>query len=164
MELGYIDSAGRHACGHEHASRATAAGTSSCIISTGSQGETHVRALPHGVFRATSRWTSSAGDRVIISATAIPGNEKTISRGHRRAVRQGRGGHLRARCTDLHVSGHACQEELKMMLRADQARSSSSPCTASAACSTSTRRHDRGYGSWTAEEHHHRRESAGSLR
>ena len=56
-----------------------------------------------------------AGDRVIISASAIPGNEITISRVIDELFQKG-AEVIYDRNTPLHVSGHACQEELKMML------------------------------------------------
>jgi ribonuclease J len=56
-----------------------------------------------------------AGDRVIISASAIPGNETMISRVIDALFRKG-AEVIYDRHTDLHVTGHACQEEQKMML------------------------------------------------
>jgi ribonuclease J len=56
-----------------------------------------------------------SGDRVIISASAIPGNENTISRVIDELFHKG-AEVIYDRHTDLHVSGHACQEEQKMML------------------------------------------------
>ena len=56
-----------------------------------------------------------AGDRVIISASAIPGNENMISRVIDELFHKG-AEVFYDRHTDLHVSGHACQEEQKMML------------------------------------------------
>ena len=56
-----------------------------------------------------------AGDRIIISASAIPGNETTISRVIDELFHKG-AEVIYDRNTDLHVSGHACQEEQKMIL------------------------------------------------
>ena len=56
-----------------------------------------------------------AGDRIIISASAIPGNENTISRVIDELFHKGCEV-IYDRNTYLHVSGHACQEEQKMML------------------------------------------------
>ena len=56
-----------------------------------------------------------ARDRVIISASAIPGNETMISRVIDELFHKG-AEVIYDRNTDLHVSGHACQEEQKMML------------------------------------------------
>ena len=54
------------------------------------------------------------GDRVIISASAIPGNEKTIGRVINELFRKGVDV-IYDRSDPLHVSGHACQEELKII-------------------------------------------------
>ena len=84
------------------------------IISTGSQGET-MSALYRMAFSEHKQITVDAGDRVIISASAIPGNETTISRVIDELFHKG-AEVIYDRHTDLHVTGHACQEELKMML------------------------------------------------
>ena len=54
------------------------------------------------------------GDRVIISASAIPGNENTVSRVINELFRKGVEV-IYDRADMLHVSGHACQEELKII-------------------------------------------------
>ncbi len=84
------------------------------IISTGSQGET-MSALYRMAFSEHKQVNVDAGDRVIISASAIPGNENTISRVIDELFHKG-AEVIYDRHTDLHVSGHACQEEEKMML------------------------------------------------
>ena len=84
------------------------------IISTGSQGET-MSALYRMAFSEHKKVNIDAGDRVIISASAIPGNETMISRVIDALFRKG-AEVIYDRHTDLHVTGHACQEELKMML------------------------------------------------
>ena len=56
-----------------------------------------------------------SGDRVIISASAIPGNENMISRVIDELFHKG-AEVIYDRNTELHVSGHACQEEQKMIL------------------------------------------------
>lgn len=84
------------------------------IISTGSQGET-MSALYRMAFSEHKQIHVDAGDRVIISASAIPGNENTISRVIDELFHKG-AEVIYDRHTDLHVSGHACQEEQKMML------------------------------------------------
>ena len=73
--------------------------------------------IPDGVmaFSEHKQVTIDAGDRVIISASAIPGNEITISRVIDELFQKG-AEVIYDRNTPLHVSGHACQEELKMML------------------------------------------------
>ncbi len=84
------------------------------IISTGSQGES-MSALYRMAFSEHKQVTICTGDRVIISASAIPGNETMISRGIDALFHKG-AEVIYDRHTDLHVSGHACQEEHKMML------------------------------------------------
>ncbi len=84
------------------------------IISTGSQGES-MSALYRMAFSEHKQVTIQPGDRVIISASAIPGNETTISRVIDALFHKG-AEVIYDRHTDLHVSGHACQEEHKMML------------------------------------------------
>ena len=84
------------------------------IISTGSQGES-MSALYRMAFSEHKQVTICPGDRVIISASAIPGNETTISRVIDALFHKG-AEVIYDRHTDLHVSGHACQEEHKMML------------------------------------------------
>lgn len=84
------------------------------IISTGSQGET-MSALYRMAFSEHKQINVDAGDRVIISASAIPGNENTISRVIDELFHKG-AEVIYDRNTDLHVSGHASQEEQKMLL------------------------------------------------
>ncbi len=84
------------------------------IISTGSQGES-MSALYRMAFSEHKQVAIRPGDRVIISASAIPGNETTISRVIDALFHKG-AEVIYDRHTDLHVSGHACQEEHKMML------------------------------------------------
>ena len=84
------------------------------IISTGSQGES-MSALYRMAFSEHKQINIDAGDRIIISASAIPGNEITISRVIDELFHKG-AEVIYDRHTDLHVSGHASQEEQKMML------------------------------------------------
>ena len=84
------------------------------IISTGSQGET-MSALYRMAFSEHKQIRVDSNDRVIISASAIPGNETTISRVIDELFHKG-AEVIYDRNTDLHVSGHACQEEQKMLL------------------------------------------------
>lgn len=84
------------------------------IITTGSQGES-MSALYRMAFSGHRQVDIDAGDRVIISASAIPGNEKTISRVINELFMKG-AEVIYDRLEELHVSGHACKEELKMML------------------------------------------------
>ena len=84
------------------------------IISTGSQGEA-MSALYRMAFSEHKQIRVDGGDRIIISASAIPGNENTISRVIDELFHKG-AEVIYDRHTDLHVSGHASQEEQKMML------------------------------------------------
>ncbi len=84
------------------------------IISTGSQGEA-MSALYRMAFAEHKQIQIDAGDRIIISASAIPGNENMISRVIDELFHKG-AEVIYDRNTELHVSGHACQEEQKMML------------------------------------------------
>lgn len=86
----------------------------SVIITTGSQGES-MSALYRMAFSGHRQVEIDAGDRVIISASAIPGNELTITRVIDELFHKG-AEVIYDKLESLHVSGHACQEELKMML------------------------------------------------
>ena len=83
------------------------------IISTGSQGES-MSALYRMAFSEHKQVDVGPGDRIIISASSIPGNETTITRVIDELFAKG-AEVIYERGTDLHVSGHACQEELKML-------------------------------------------------
>ena len=84
------------------------------IITTGSQGEA-MSALYRMAFAGHKQVEITAGDRVIISASAIPGNEKTVGRVINELFARG-AEVIYDKSSDLHVSGHAYQEELKLML------------------------------------------------
>ena len=84
------------------------------ILSTGSQGEA-MSALYRMAFSEHKQIQVDSGDQVIISASAIPGNENMISRVIDELFHKG-AEVIYDRNTDLHVSGHACQEEQKMIL------------------------------------------------
>ncbi len=83
------------------------------IVSTGSQGE-NMSALYRMAFSTHKQVDIMAGDRIIISASAIPGNEKAVSRIINELYRKG-AEVVYEKSEGLHVSGHACQEELKIM-------------------------------------------------
>ncbi len=83
------------------------------IVSTGSQGE-NMSALHRMAFSTHRQVDIVAGDRIIISASAIPGNEKAISRIINELYRKG-AEVVYEKSEGLHVSGHACQEELKII-------------------------------------------------
>ena len=83
------------------------------IVTTGSQGEP-MSALYRMVFSDHAQVTLDANDLVVLSASAIPGNERLVGRIinelSRREVEV-----LHDAVVEVHVSGHACQEELKLM-------------------------------------------------
>ena len=84
------------------------------IITTGSQGEP-MSALYRMAFSGHRQIEIKPGDRVIISASAVPGNENSVNRVIDELFRRG-AEVIYEKISDLHVSGHAYQEELKMML------------------------------------------------
>ncbi len=84
-----------------------------CVITTGSQGEPM-----SGLFRmanASHRLNVGEGDTVIISASAIPGNEKGVARVINQLFKRG-AKVVYDSLADVHVSGHARREELRLML------------------------------------------------
>ena len=83
------------------------------IVSTGSQGE-NMSALYRMAFSGHKQVEIQPGDKVIISASAIPGNEKAVSRIINELYRKG-ADVIYDRLEGLHVSGHACREELKII-------------------------------------------------
>ncbi len=83
------------------------------IVSTGSQGE-NMSALYRMAFSTHKQIDIVAGDRIIISASAIPGNEKAVSKIINELYRKG-AEVVYEKSEGLHVSGHACQEELKIV-------------------------------------------------
>lgn len=84
------------------------------IVTTGSQGET-LSALSRMANGTHKQVSIGVTDRVIISASPIPGNEGSIARLINDLMRRG-ADVVYERQNALHVSGHACQEELKLML------------------------------------------------
>ncbi len=84
-----------------------------CIITTGSQGET-MSALTRMAFNTHKQVDIQAGDRVILSASAIPGNENAIGAVINELYRKD-AEVVNERLGELHVSGHACQGELKII-------------------------------------------------
>ncbi|MEG2086310.1 MAG: ribonuclease J, partial [Clostridia bacterium] len=83
------------------------------ILSTGSQGEP-MSALTRMASGEFNKVRIGTDDTVIISASPIPGNEKDIYRVINNLYRLG-AKVIYSRLADVHVSGHACQEELKLM-------------------------------------------------
>ena len=83
------------------------------LITTGSQGEP-MSALYRMAFGEHSQVTLGYGDLVVLSASAIPGNEKLVGRIINELSKMGVSV-LNDASMEVHVSGHACQEELKLM-------------------------------------------------
>lgn len=84
------------------------------IITTGSQGEP-MSALTKMAFGEHRKVSVTPNDYVIISATPIPGNEKMVGNVVNELMKHGVEV-IYEKMYDVHVSGHACQEELKLML------------------------------------------------
>ena len=85
-----------------------------CIITTGSQGEA-MSALTRMAFSEHKKITIGSSDLVILSANPIPGNEKFVSRVVDELFKHG-AEVIYDSYAEVHVSGHACSEELKMIL------------------------------------------------
>ena len=85
-----------------------------CIITTGSQGEP-MSALHRMAFTGHKQVEVGAGDRILIAASPIPGNEKSVYRLINELMKKG-AEVVYERLAEIHVSGHACQEELKTIL------------------------------------------------
>jgi ribonuclease J len=83
------------------------------IISTGSQGEP-MSALSRMALGEHRQVEISSGDLVVISASPIPGNEKSVSGVVNELLKKG-ADVIYESLADIHVSGHAYQEELKLM-------------------------------------------------
>ena len=83
------------------------------IITTGSQGEP-MSALTRMAMSDHRKVGIVPGDTIIISATPIPGNEKLVSKTIDNLLKQG-ANVIYGRSNGIHVSGHASQEELKLM-------------------------------------------------
>ncbi len=84
------------------------------IITTGSQGEP-MSALTRMAYSDHRKIEITRGDLVIISASPIPGNEKTVSNVINELYKKG-ADVIHQSITEVHVSGHACREELKIIL------------------------------------------------
>lgn len=84
------------------------------LLTTGSQGEP-MSALNRMAFSDHRSVEINCNDLVVLSASPIPGNEKTISRMIDELMKKGAEVIYRS-LDEVHVSGHACQEELKLVL------------------------------------------------
>ncbi len=85
-----------------------------CLITTGSQGEP-MSALYRMAFSEHDRVKLTSGDVVVLSSSAIPGNEKFVGKIINALVKNG----VRVvndSVEDVHVSGHACREEIKLLI------------------------------------------------
>ncbi len=83
------------------------------IITTGSQGEP-MSALSRIASGEHKSVKLKKGDMVILSSTPVPGNEKTVSNIVNKLFEKG-AEVIYSDIADIHVSGHACQEELKLL-------------------------------------------------
>ena len=111
MELGYIDIEKDVLINIDNINKY--ADNQVVIVTTGSQGEP-MAALSRMASSEHKKVTIKQGDMIIISASPIPGNEKLISRVINQLFKKGADVIYEA-LADVHVSGHACQEELKLM-------------------------------------------------
>lgn len=84
------------------------------LITTGSQGEP-MSALTRMAMNDHKKVTITPQDFIIISATPIPGNEKTVTKVVNELMKCG-AEVVYERMYEVHVSGHACQEETKLIL------------------------------------------------
>jgi ribonuclease J len=84
------------------------------IVTTGSQGEP-MSALTRMAMGDHRKVTVTPNDCIIISASPIPGNEKLVTRVINELLKLG-ADVVYEKMYDIHVSGHACQDELKMMM------------------------------------------------
>ena len=112
MELGYLKDSGKVMIDISEIKRY--ARSQLIIVSTGSQGET-MSALYRMAYGSHKQVEVNAGDRILIAASAIPGNEKSINNMVNELYKQG-AEVIYEGMYDVHVSGHACQEEQKLML------------------------------------------------
>ncbi len=90
------------------------------MLTTGSQGEP-MSALARMAYQAHSKIKIKPGDTVILSSKFIPGNENTINKIINNLFRQG-AEVIYEKVEDIHASGHANREELKIMLNITKPR------------------------------------------
>ncbi len=91
-----------------------------CMITTGSQGEP-LSALSRIAMDDHKQIKLEKGDTVILSSRNIPGNERTISELINHLYRRGADVY-HEKVSEVHVSGHASQEELKLMMNITRPR------------------------------------------
>ena len=80
------------------------------LVTTGSQGES-MAALSRMASGQHKKVTIGADDVIVLSSTPIPGNEKAVAK----VINELSQKHAKVIYQDTHVSGHACQEELKLI-------------------------------------------------
>ena len=85
-----------------------------CIITTGSQGEP-MSAMYRMAYGSHKQVEVGPNDKIILSASPIPGNEESVYSLINELMRRG-AEVVYDRQAELHVSGHACQEELKIIM------------------------------------------------
>ncbi len=112
IEMGYLDADEGQIVSIDMINRYTP--EEMVIITTGSQGEP-MSALSRMAFSDHRKVNVGSNDFVIISATPIPGNEKTVSNVINELMKLG-AEVIYEKTEGIHVSGHACQEELKLMM------------------------------------------------
>lgn len=117
-ELGYLDFPSS-----EEINLAEIARMEDCevlMLTTGSQGEP-MSALSRMAFNDHKKLKVKPGDTIVLSSKFIPGNERTIQNIINHLYRQG-AEVIHEQVRDIHVSGHAYQEELKAMINAVRPR------------------------------------------
>ncbi len=112
MEMGYLEAQEGQIVSIDMINRYSA--EEMVIITTGSQGEP-MSALSRMAFSDHRKVNVGPNDFVIISASPIPGNEKTVSNVINELMKLG-AEVIYEKTEGIHVSGHACQEELKLMM------------------------------------------------
>lgn len=108
MELGYIDIPDNLLIDIENMKNYT--DDQLVLVTTGSQGEA-MAALSRMAANIHKKVTINPGDTVVFSSTPIPGNEKSVSKVINELTMKG----AKVIFQDTHVSGHACQEEIKLI-------------------------------------------------
>ncbi|MBW2469738.1 MAG: ribonuclease J [Deltaproteobacteria bacterium] len=117
-ELGYLDTAAYEVISIEEL--ADYADEEIIIITTGTQGEP-MSALARMSAGTHKHITIKRGDTVVLSSKFIPGNEKAIAKIINNLYRKG-ADVIYEKISEIHVSGHAFREELKLMIRLTQPR------------------------------------------
>ena len=108
QELGYINIPEKTLIDVEQMKNYT--GEQLVLITTGSQGES-MAALSRMAASIHKKVSIVPGDVVVLSSTPIPGNEKAVANVINELSAKG----AKVICQDTHVSGHACQEDLKLI-------------------------------------------------